>query len=119
MKLLPIACAVLFSSGAYAAPFIVSDPYPGAPGTDGNPSHCAIQYGTSPWGPDVPVGVDANGKAFCKLDASGAAVGSNTVKVKAVTPDSVWGRLESPPSAPFVFNRPVAPTAPSAPKLVP
>ena len=117
-----IALALLAPLPVMAAPFIVSDSYPGAPGEVTpevvSPTHCSISY-IEGWSPDVPVAIDSNGRAYCKIDVGSSDPGSHTVVVKAVVYDSIWGRLESAPSNPFTFVRPVSPAAGTGLRLVP
>ena len=56
----------------------------------------------------------------CRFDVAKVTNGSHTVTMTARTvADPVWGTQESAPSAPFVFVRPVAPSAPGNLRLAP
>ena len=110
-----VAAAVLLAAATvHAAPFVVSDP---APAAGQQPTHCGILLDSAAK-VDVPVASDATGK-YCKYDVGSVSAGSHTVKATFVVIDSVWGRLESPVSAPFAFTRPVSPAAPGGFGLVP
>lgn len=94
---------------AVAAPFIVGDL------ADQTTTHCALELNGGAWGPDVPVAGTAPKE--CRFDIGNVAAGPHTVRAKAIKVDAVWGRQESPPSAPFSFTRPASPAPPAGIRL--
>ena len=61
---------------------------------------------------------DANGLPYCALTVDNVAPGSHTVTAAFVISDSIWGDVEGPLAAPFLFTRPEASFAPSGLILV-
>lgn len=108
MKRLLLLALLLFAPSAFAWR-IVSDPL-----ADQTVTHCGwVVDGAAKV--DIPVGTDATGKRICERDGSGIGPGNHNVTATAVILDPVFGRLESPPSAPFAFGVPGVPAAPTAP----
>jgi hypothetical protein len=95
---------LLIPGVALAAPFLITNPDPGATSfsVSGLPSGFAVT-GT----PD-PAGVYG-----LKTDVSALPVGSYTITATACLTDPVWGVKCSAPSAPFSFVVPAAPAIPS------
>lgn len=107
-----VAIAMLLAAGTvYAAPFVVSGPL------DARATHCgwALDSGERSDSPVAASGADK----ICKLDLAGLAAGPHTITATAVAVDTIWGRLESAASAPFAFDVPTTPSAPSGLRLVP
>lgn len=105
-----LAALAAIAVPTFAAPFVVGDL------ADQSTTHCAIEINGGAWGPDVPT---SGTPRQCKFDVASVSVGTNTVRAKAIKIDAGWGRLESAPSAPFVFTRPAVPVAPATLQLAP
>jgi hypothetical protein len=98
---------LLMIPSAYAAPHLYGNVEPGV-------TSCGMVLDGAP---KVVMPVVAG---QCKFDLANVSNGSHTVTLTAIAEnDPVWGTQESAPSAPFVFVRPAAPTAPSTVKIAP
>lgn len=102
-----VAALLLASSGAVAAPYLVSDP---AARTD--ITHCTI-YLDATARQVAPVAKDGTGKPYCSFDLAGIANGTHSATAAFVIQDAAWGEVEGPKSVPFVFTRPAPPSSPS------
>jgi hypothetical protein len=111
-KLLLLA---LFSSSAFSAPFVTTDPLsPGA-------TSCGVFLDASP---KIVIAVSPATAPLvgniCKFDVGNVSVGSHTIKMTAIpVPDPIWGTQESAQSSPLSFIRPAAISVPSGLQLVP
>ena len=114
MKTLLTIFLCLFAANVYAAPFVVSDPYPAA-ATQPDGFVVSMDGGPVVESPADPV--TASTVRF-KFDVGSTVSGSHTIKVKAYKNDTVWGRLEST-EAVFTFTRPAAPAVPGGLQLAP
>lgn len=93
-------------SAAWSAPTLVCDPQAGV-------QHYVL---TGPgW---VPAQVSAQPDGSIRMDVSTAAVGVNSLTVKACKQDAVWGEQCSG-AAPFSFTRPHPPAAMTGAALIP
>jgi hypothetical protein len=110
-KIFLLSMAIACSGIAQASPFVVSDPYPMA--SSPQPTHCGVWLNAAAK-IEIPVTAGPAG-VYCKYDVGGVPSGANTVKMSHIYHDAVdpWGDLESPQSAPFTFNRPITPSAPT------
>ena len=104
---------LLFACPAFAGPFIVCDPYPS---TAIQPTEFVLVIDGG--SPVTSPAVNVVGGVGLRHDLMGIAAGAHNVTVKAVKVDPVWGRLESA-NIPFMFVRPVNPTAPVNISLTP
>lgn len=100
-----VACLFFLAGPALCAPFLVCDPAPVAEGV----THYEVILGTG-----APVMVPAP----LKYDLAAVPAGANTVQVRAVKIDPLWGTLKST-ATPFSFTRPAAPGATVAVRLEP
>ncbi len=99
---------------AYAAPYVVSDPYP----ADAvQPDGFAVSLDGGPVVETPADPVTASTVRF-RFDVGTVASGSHTLLIKAYKQDAVWGRLESA-EAVFTFARPAAPSGATGLKLSP
>lgn len=97
----------LLTSTAWAAPFLVCDPYLVSEGVD--------QFSISLDGASavtVPAEILANGTTRLKYDLAPVSAGTHSVSVKAV---NIWGESAA---SPFSFTKSVPSKAPSAIGLV-
>ena len=113
MKYALAVLMVLFSFNAWAAPFVVSDPYPTTV-TQPDGFMVAVDGATAVASPAQAV----TGGVRLHHDVAGVSSGSHTVRIKAYKQDAVWGRLESD-EAVFTFVRPASPGRPAGIGLEP
>lgn len=113
MKYLLAALLCLYSVNAWAAPFVVCDPYPTTV-TQPDGFTVILDNGASV---DSPAQTVTGGKRL-HHDISGVSSGSHTMRIKAYKNDAVWGRLESD-EAVFTFVRPASPGKPAGIGLEP
>ena len=114
MKTILTIFLCLFAANAYAAPFVVSDPY-AATATQPDGFVVSMDGGPVVESPADPV--TASTVRF-KFDVGSTVSGSHTIRVKAFKNDAAWGRLEST-EAVFTFTRPAAPAVPGGLQLAP
>lgn len=114
MRYFLAALFCLFAVNAWAAPFVVSDPYP----TSGTiPDGFTVSVDDGPI-VQSPLAAVPGGQGF-KFDVGSLTGGSHTLKVKAVKDFGVpWG-VKYSDEAVFTFPVPVAPSGPSGLKLSP
>ena len=99
--------AALLPLPALAAPFVVADVVAGV-------STCGVTLDGQ-----AQTAVPATNNQ-CRFDVGNVSNGQHTITMTARTVnDPVWGTQESAPSAPFVFARPAATSAPGNLRLVP
>ncbi len=103
---------LLFTSPAFASPFVVSDPL------TAGVTHCGL-YLDSAAKVEVPVAKDANNASICKFDLASVSTGSHSLKATAIIKDPVWGNQESVQTAPLAFVRPASPPTPAGLTLTP
>ena len=96
MKRILVLLMVLFSTTAFAAPFLVCDPQAGV-------THYKL---TGPaW---VPATSTALPDGSIKMDVAASIVGANALTVTACITDAIWGERCSTP-ANFSYTRPALP----------
>lgn len=101
-----VLTALLLSSLATAAPFMVCDPQAGV----------TFYKLTGPaW---LPTNVPAQPDGSLRVDVATAIVGVNNTTVQACRTTSEWPEVCSA-AVPFVFTRPAAPSSPAGIKLSP
>ena len=107
MRKLMAVIAALFAPAALAAPFVVADVVSGV-------TSCGVTLDGQ-----AQTAVPAS-NLQCRFDVANVSNGQHTITMTARTVnDPVWGTQESAPSAPFVFSRPAATSAPGNLRLVP
>lgn len=94
---------------AVASPFLVSAP------TNEPVTHCAVYLDGER--AESPVAKDYSG-SYCKHDLAGAKPGGHTATAAFVNKSEIWGDIEGDKSAPFVFDSPGQPAAPSGMRVV-
>lgn len=114
MKTLLTIFLCLFAANVYAAPFVVSDPYP-ATATQPDGFTVSVDGGPVVESPADPV--TASTVRF-KFDVGSVTSGNHTMRVKAYKDNAVWGRQESV-EAVFTFTKPAVPAAPGGLQLAP
>ena len=106
-KALCLIAFFLWAGTAFAAPFVVSDPY-----TSNVPDGFLVS---------VDGGAVVESKAVAaalRYDVGSVSAGEHTLTIRAYKNDAVWGRMESDPVN-FTFIRPAAPAGPSGIRLAP
>jgi hypothetical protein len=114
-KQIVMIAAMLASSMAEAAPFLVADPYPAA--STPKPTHCGIYLDT---GAKIEVAITSSTDGpYCKYDLTAIAAGAHVAKATHILKDPTWGTQESTFSNTINFTRPAAPPAPAGLGLTP
>ena len=91
------------------APFLACSVYAAGPN---QPTEFEV-YMDGATSPVISAAFPDSGGVRLNYDLATIGTGNHTVIVKAAKPSTQWGRLTSPASSPFAFERPSAPSAPT------